>query len=107
MLIDTPQALVPLSAAAPLRLRAARGTRLRSVAGTLWVTVDGDPTDRVLLAGQQWAVDSAGPLLVSALDGPATVGLCGPRRPAPRWRRWLAALAASGTPAAGVASAAA
>ena len=69
------QALVPLTSPVPLRLQSARGTRVRSLAGTLWVTVDGDGTDHVLERGESWVVDSDAPVLVAPLQGTATVGL--------------------------------
>ena len=35
----------------PLRLTGASGTRLRAVSGVLWVTIDRNPQDHVLQAG--------------------------------------------------------
>lgn len=84
MHLDLHQALVPLTSPVPLRLQSARGTRVRSLAGTLWVTVDGEHEDHVLERGESWVVDSDAPVLVSPLQGTATVGLCDQPAPADR-----------------------
>jgi hypothetical protein len=84
MHLDLHQALVPLTTPVPLRLQSARGTRVRSLAGTLWVTVDGDGIDHILERGDSWVVDSDAPVLVSPLSGTATVGLCDQPQPAER-----------------------
>ena len=84
MQLNLHQALVPLTSPVPLRLHSARGTRVRSLAGTLWVTVDGDSTDHVLERGESWIIDSDAPVLVSPLRGTATVGLSDQTEPAPR-----------------------
>lgn len=75
MHLDIHQALVPLTSPMPLRLTDARGTHVRSLAGTLWVTVDGDDADHVLEFGESWVVDSDASVLISPLQGSATVGL--------------------------------
>jgi len=49
--------------------------RLEVTRGQLWVTVDGDHGDIVLGPGESFVVDSAGPVLVSALLGDASVEL--------------------------------
>lgn len=84
MHLDIHQALVPLTSPAPLRLQHARGTRVRSLAGTLWVTVDGEDLDHVLERGESLVVDSDAPVLVSPLNGTATVGLSDQPQPADR-----------------------
>ena len=84
MHLDLHQALVPLTSPVPLRLQSARGTRVRSLAGTLWVTVDGDDTDHVLARGESWVIDSDAPVLVAPLQGTATVGLSDQPEPAQR-----------------------
>lgn len=73
MWIDTPNARLELGARHPLRLQGACGTVLRAVQGTLWITLDDDPRDIVLDAGEQFVVDSAARLLVLPLGGHATV----------------------------------
>lgn len=57
------------------RLTDARDARLEVVRGVAWITLDGDPRDIVLEAGQSYVVDSASPLIVFALEGPAAVDL--------------------------------
>lgn len=99
MHIDIPQAQVSVSPFAPLRLTHARGTRLRSQAGTLWITVDGEAQDWVLPAGQSLQVESARPVYISALGGTATVGLCAPKAPGRRhWADQLRGALQAGTP---------
>lgn len=119
MWIDTPNARLELSARHPLRLNDARGTLLRAVQGTLWITLDDDPRDIVLDAGEQFVVDSGARLLALPLSGQATVDVqdakAGRRTPAPSrpvmprrslasadalrasglWARWRRALAFS------------
>lgn len=95
MHLDIHQALVPLTSPMPLRLAGARGTRVRSLAGTLWVTTDGDQRDQVLERGESLVIDSDAPVLVSPLGGSATVGLSDVGQPAPAaarrsaWRQLL------------------
>lgn len=84
MQLNLHQALVPLTSPVPLRLQSARGTRVRSLAGTLWVTVDGEREDHVLARGESWVVDTDAPVLVSPLRGTATVGLCDQPQPEAR-----------------------
>jgi hypothetical protein len=84
MHLDIHQALVPLLGPAPLRLVTARGTRVRSLAGTLWVTIDGEHEDHILARGESLVIASDAPVLVSPLGGTATVGLCDQPQPASR-----------------------
>lgn len=76
MHIDIDQALLPLPGRTPLRLPDAFGSRLRSEAGTLWITFDHDHRDLVLEPGQSLVVDSHQPVMVTALGGRAVLGLC-------------------------------
>jgi hypothetical protein len=94
MHLDIHQALVPLTNPVPLRLAGVRGTRVRSLAGTLWVTIDGDLDDRVLARGESMVIASDAPVFVSPLGGTATVGLSdAPAVDArPALPRWLQAL---------------
>ena len=81
---------IELGRYAALPLDEARGTRVRSVRGTLWITQQGDSEDHIVRAGEDFLVSRDGTTLVSALDGPATVLVT---TPAPRERgvleRWL------------------
>jgi len=96
MWINTPNARLAVGGRRGLRLNAARGTLLRGVKGTLWVTIDNDPRDVVLDPGESFVVDSDEPLFVMALGDKATLDVCTdalarePRTP-PR-RAWLAGL---------------
>ena len=61
-----------------VRLGALRGARLECRRGAVWLTFDHDRRDLVLEAGQELRVDSRRPVLVTALGGQATVGVCAP-----------------------------
>jgi hypothetical protein len=56
---------------------------LRVAQGTLWLTVDGDPDDRVLAAGDRFALPARARALVQALDAPAHLSV---DRADPWWR---------------------
>lgn len=55
-----------------VRLRHACGTRITARAGMLWITVDREPQDVVLEAGDSYVVQARAPVIVQALDGAAT-----------------------------------
>ena len=65
------RAAITLHTADVVRLGAARGRRIESVLGRVWVTLDGDPRDIVLDPGQGFNVDRDGDVLISALRGDA------------------------------------
>jgi Protein of unknown function (DUF2917) len=44
---------------------------LRVTQGTLWLTIDGEPDDRMLAAGDRLALPARSRALVQALDAPA------------------------------------
>jgi hypothetical protein len=44
---------------------------LRVTQGTLWLTIDGEPDDRVLAAGDRLALPAHSHALLQALDAPA------------------------------------
>jgi hypothetical protein len=46
----------------------ARDQLILCESGELWITQDGDRRDIILLAGKSWRIDTAGPLVVSALQ---------------------------------------
>jgi len=82
---------------AALPLVRARGARVRSVRGMLWITQEGDATDHIVNAGEDFVVSRDGVTLVAALDGPSTVVIT---PPAPRdggvLERWLQRSALAG-----------
>jgi len=91
MTIDLRHARVQLSSRQPLTLADARGSRLRALAGTAWVTMDGDSRDWVLEAGDELQLASDRRVLVMAL-GPAqaTMELCTRRDRPGGWRARIA-----------------
>ena len=76
---------------AALPLAQARGARVRSLRGTLWITQEGDREDHLVRAGESFTVERNGVTLVSAPQSPGMV-LVNP--PAPQHAgvlaRWLA-----------------
>lgn len=94
----------PASATLPLHRRLRRDQflhfarpshmRLRAERGTLWVTVDGEPDDIEIEAGQSRDFDGSAPITVGTLGGDAVFSAT-PRGPRPgRLRRWWLALSA-------------
>lgn len=57
------------------RLPEAGAARLRSAAGTLWITLDHDRRDIVLEPGQCFTLQGGEAVTVSALSGPAVLDL--------------------------------
>jgi len=47
------------------------GACLRVTQGTLWLTIDGEPDDRLLAAGDRFALPAHAHALLQALDAPA------------------------------------
>ncbi|HEY6514468.1 MAG TPA: DUF2917 domain-containing protein [Burkholderiaceae bacterium] len=96
MWINTPNARLAIGSQRGLRLDPAPGTLLRSVRGTLWVTIDNDARDIVLDPGESFVVDSDQPLFVMALGERATLDVCSerlaPESPRPERRSWLGGL---------------
>jgi hypothetical protein len=56
-----------------LDIRNGQGLAVRCLAGSLWITQDGDTDDVVVQAGQCFALDRRGLALVSAPVAPATL----------------------------------
>src|SRR5262249_44090484 len=56
-----------------LDIRNGQGLAVRCLAGSLWITQDGDGDDVVVKAGQCFMLDRRGLALVSAPVGPATL----------------------------------
>lgn len=64
---DLNRAAIAVRKTEVIRLRTARGQRIESVLGRLWVTIDGDPRDIVLDPGEGFSIDRDDDVLVSAL----------------------------------------
>ena len=62
-------------------LTQAKGSEIRCLRGSLWITQDGDPRDIVLEAGESFTVDRRGPAIVWALRA-SSVEMVPARRPA-------------------------
>ena len=92
MWINTPSARLGLAARRGLRLKDARGAKLRAVQGTLWVTIDNDLRDIVLDPGESFVVDSDAPLVVMPLGECATVDVKSAVSAARRLPAWLRSL---------------
>src|SRR5580765_3192636 len=60
-----------LSAGELVRLDGARGTTLRVTRGRLWITLENDPRDIVLAAGDSYTIDRGGLTLIEAQDAAA------------------------------------
>ena len=78
--LDSPR--IPLVAHGLARLPDASSTRIVCETGTVWITIDNDPRDIVLEAGEGFDVTGDAPLLICALGGPAVLDL-GPAIPVP------------------------
>lgn len=51
----------------PIRLQRARGLRITCTAGTIWITVTGEPGDIFLAPGQTYQVGSNGLALIESI----------------------------------------
>lgn len=70
---------------------------LRAEQGTLWVTVDGQPEDISIHAGQGRVFDGRAPLTVGAVGGDAVLSAVAlARRPGPLQRWWQRVLGGHG-----------
>lgn len=67
MFITTHKVNLPVLAGNVARLQYARHTRLRVRSGEAWVTVDADPRDIVLAAGESFVLDSDAAVVVYPL----------------------------------------
>ena len=50
------------------RLPNGLGRRIEALSGSLWVTIDNDPRDIVVGAGEGFSLDRSGDALISAMD---------------------------------------
>jgi hypothetical protein len=80
MIVETPQIRLPLLPGQVVRLDLLAGSRLRSTAGTAWITMDGDPRDIVLGCDEEMLLDADCRVLACALraDGRAELRVCDP-----------------------------
>ena len=61
-----------------IRLDGAAGTAVTCRAGAVWITLEGDPRDILLEAGEAFVIDRQGLSLVCAIAGPAEVEVVAP-----------------------------
>lgn len=80
MIVDTPQARLPLLPGQVIRLDLLAGSRLRALTGSAWITMDDDPRDIVLDGEQELLLDRDRRVLACALraDGRAELRVCDP-----------------------------
>lgn len=64
--------------------------RLRVTRGLVWLTIDGQPDDHLLSAGDRFTLRRGDHALLQALDATAGVEVVEPARAS--WRQWAAAL---------------
>jgi len=75
MNIQLHQANLQLQRSGHLEVIDGRGTRMRCLLGSVWVTQDGDPRDIVLEAGESFTLDRDGVAIVYATDD-AHLAIC-------------------------------
>jgi hypothetical protein len=77
-----------------VRIENPEHVQLQARQGTLWVTIDGEPNDFVVEAGESFEFASCAPAVVGALHGHAAATVrrrrdaASPRRRS-AWRQWL------------------
>lgn len=62
---------LPLAAGRIHALRRARGQQIVCLRGELWITVDGDLEDHFVRAGETFVIDTAAPVVLSAVEDSA------------------------------------
>lgn len=77
---------IDLPADRPLRLSKARGSRLRCITGTIWITVAGQTEDIFLSPGESWQIAGKGLCLIESIAD-ARFRLDMPRRVS-RLKKW-------------------
>lgn len=75
---DLDRATITLRKSDVLHLGTARGRRIESVLGRVWITLDGDPRDIVLDPGEGFTVESDRDVLISTLRADARFVLLDP-----------------------------
>ena len=92
MLIDIRQARLQLDRGDHLKLSGARRTRLTTVSGIAWITVDRDAGDTVVPAGESFVVPSDRAVLVGPLFSSLTLEVQGAPDPSPGAERTLSTI---------------
>jgi hypothetical protein len=77
MRFDTSRAQLPLAPGGHARLHHARDARLTGIAGTTWITVDGDLADVFVGPGASFVVPSDDVVVAMAIDGDALLEISG------------------------------
>jgi hypothetical protein len=90
MACRAPDSSIDLAAASHMSLKDARGTRIRVVRGTVWITQERSYDDIILCAGEAWTVEKNGRTIIQAHDD---TRLCLPRAPHRWWHARRHALA--------------
>ena len=80
--------IIQLAADGPLALRGARNAELECVEGAVWLTLEGEPQDYLLAAGERMRLARGGLALVEGNP----VGAIRLIRATPRWIAWASAL---------------
>ncbi len=80
MIVETRQARLPLLPGQVIRMHLRAGSRLSSLSGTAWLTIDDDPRDIVLSGSEELLMDADRRVLACALraDGRAELQVCEP-----------------------------
>ncbi len=84
---------IELATASHLALDDARGTLIRVIHGTVWITQEHSYDDIILHAGDAWTVEKNGRTIVQAHDD---ARLCLPQAPRRWWQAWLQQMARQG-----------
>lgn len=71
--LSHPAAGIAVRSGQPLRLAKGTGRHLAVLEGHVWLTLDGDPRDVVLSAGEHVFLERPEKALFSALDGDARI----------------------------------
>lgn len=90
MKIDVSAGEIRVADNSPISLRGARGLRIACTAGTIWITIAGEPGDIFLNPGQVHVVQGNGLTIVESI-GNGSFRIDKPDQQ-PAWRTWLARL---------------
>ena len=80
----------------PIRIARAPGLRVSCVAGMIWITVAGEPSDVFLSPGQSWRINGQGLALIESIGaGRVRLEMTRPAGGAGQWLAWFARRAAT------------